>query len=215
MCYEPAKSNETYQNYFGYLTNDDVEKQLKNDTAWALLKSLYPTLSKDVPTWAAYNSLLGNAAPITTVTMLPVINGSPTEWENLYTAIKDAKNVSNILFPDGKTIISFDLQLYIKAVKLQVKPDVKAGYVFRMGELHVVFCVLKVLGKMIDGSGLDQVFEEAGKFFCHPSFIDKALLCQLKRWILFYQLQKTFTLINDQTRHIKYQMFVSVSAWKL
>ena len=32
----------------------------------------------------------------------------------------------------------------------------------KMGELHVVFTVLKVLGKMIDGSGLDQCFEEAG-----------------------------------------------------
>ena len=31
-----------------------------------------------------------------------------------------------------------------------------------MGELHVVFTTLKVLGKVIDGSGLDQAFEEAG-----------------------------------------------------
>ena len=31
-----------------------------------------------------------------------------------------------------------------------------------MGELHVVFTVLKVLGEMIDGSGLDQSLEEAG-----------------------------------------------------
>ena len=126
-----------------------------------MLKTLSPTLSKNVPAWAAYNSLLGNAALLTAVSTLPVINGSPTEWENLYTAIKEAKNLSNVIFPAGKTIISFDLQLYIKAIKLQVKPDVKADYVFRMGGLHVVFCVLKVLGKMIDGSGLDQVFEEA------------------------------------------------------
>ena len=32
-----------------------------------------------------------------------------------------------------------------------------------MGELDLVFCVLKVIGKSIDGSGLDQVFEEAGE----------------------------------------------------
>ena len=41
---------------------------------------------------------------------------------------------------------------------LQQKPDV----VFRMGELHVVFCALKVIRKLINGSGLDQIFDEAG-----------------------------------------------------
>ena len=95
--------------------------------------------------------------------MLPVINGSPTDWENLYTAIKAADELREIIYPEGKTIISFDLQLYIKAIQLQEEPDIKEGFVFRIGELHVVFCALKVLGKMINGSGLDQIFEEAGK----------------------------------------------------
>ena len=31
-----------------------------------------------------------------------------------------------------------------------------------MGELHVVFAVLKAIGKFIDNSGLDQAFIEAG-----------------------------------------------------
>ena len=34
------------------------------------------------------------------------------------------------------------------------------GFIFRMGELHVVFTVLKVLGKIINNSGLDLSFEE-------------------------------------------------------
>ena len=33
-----------------------------------------------------------------------------------------------------------------------------------MGELHIVFCALKVIGKLIDGSGLVQAFDEAGKW---------------------------------------------------
>ena len=40
--------------------------------------------------------------------------------------------------------------------------NIQNGFVFRMGELHVVFCALKVIGKLIDGSGLDQIFDEAG-----------------------------------------------------
>ena len=46
--------------------------------------------------------------------MLPIINGSPTEWEHLYAAMKEAEKIKNRIFKDGKTIFSFDLQLFIK-----------------------------------------------------------------------------------------------------
>ena len=55
------------------------------------------------------------------------------------------------------------LQLYIKVIRLQEGNGIKDSFVFRMGELHVVFCVLKVIGKLIDGSGYDKVFNEAGR----------------------------------------------------
>ena len=80
----------------------------------------------------------------------------------MYTAINEAEKLRQWVWSDGKTVILFDLQLYIKAIRLQQKPDICDNFVFRMGELHVVFCVLKVLEKLIDGSGLNQVFVEAG-----------------------------------------------------
>ena len=48
---------------------------------------------------------------------------------------------------------------------LQANLEIRNNLVFRMRELHAVFCFLKVLGKMIDGSGLDQVLEEACNLF--------------------------------------------------
>ena len=45
---------------------------------------------------------------------------------------------------------------------LQQRTDIQNGFVFRMGELQVVFCVLKIIEKLIDASGLDQIFDEAG-----------------------------------------------------
>ena len=96
--------------------------------------------------------------------MLPIIDGSPTEWEPLYASIKEAEKLRRKIFKDNKTIISFNLQLYIKTIRLQERNDIKELFVFRMGELHVVFCVLKAIGKFIYGSGLDQVFNEAGRY---------------------------------------------------
>ena len=34
--------------------------------------------------------------------------------------------------------------------------------IFHLGELHVVFAMLKVLGKCISESGIDRLFTEAG-----------------------------------------------------
>ena len=65
------------------------------------------------------------------------------------------------VFCDGKTINSFNFQLYIKSICLQEKMNIKNVHlVFRVGELHVAFCALKVIRKLIDGSGLDQSFKE-------------------------------------------------------
>ena len=71
-----------------------------------------------------------------------------------------------------KVIVSLDLQLYAKCIQLQEKNEI-IGFIFRMGELHVVFTVLKVLGKIINNSGLDLSFEEAGIY-------GPATLCQIK-----------------------------------
>ena len=119
----------------------------------------------EVPTWAAYNSVIGKSNPLKLVSTLPIIKGSPAECDNLYTAIRMGNDLIKKLLPEQKTIISFDLQLYAKAVLLQANPEIRNNFVFRMGELHAVFCFLKVLGKMIDGSGLDQAFEEARNLF--------------------------------------------------
>ena len=56
---------------------------------------------------------MGQKKPLTNVAMLPIINGSPTEWEILYSSMKEAEKLRRKIFKDGKTIVLFDLQLYI------------------------------------------------------------------------------------------------------
>ena len=46
------------------------------------------------------------------------------------------------------------MQLYAKAIRLEVTSDIRDNHFFRIGELYVVSTLLKVLGKLIDGSGL-------------------------------------------------------------
>ena len=91
---------------------------------WTLLKTLCIQSRMEVPTWAAYNSVIGKSNPLKLVSNLPIIKGSPTACDNLYTAIRMANDLIKKLLPEQKTIISFDLQLYAKAVLLQANPEI-------------------------------------------------------------------------------------------
>ena len=51
--------------------------------------------------------------------MLPVVNGSQTNWNNLYAVLKEAEKLWELVYCNGKRIITFDLQLYIEAMRLQ------------------------------------------------------------------------------------------------
>ena len=115
-CSEPCKSSKSCSNYFPFLSNNSVIVDNQQSNAiWFLLKTLSPALGQMVPAWAAYNSLMGKKKPLTNVAMLPMITESPTEWEKFYASIKEAEKLRRKIFRDGKTIISFHLQLYIKA----------------------------------------------------------------------------------------------------
>ena len=89
------------------------------------------------------------------------MQGSPTDGSYLYTALKSAQNLNATFSSAEKTIVSLDLQLYSKCIQLQSNLKISEQFIFRMGELHIVFAVLRTLGKIIDGSGLDQSFIEA------------------------------------------------------
>ena len=59
--------------------------------------------------------------------LLPVTNGSPTNWNNPYTALKEADKLREPVYCSSKTIVTFDLQLYNKAIQLQEKVDIEQG----------------------------------------------------------------------------------------
>ena len=47
-------------------------------------------------------------------------------------------------------------------MQMRENPDIRNNYIFRLGELHIVFAMIKVLGKYIENIGLDRLFIETG-----------------------------------------------------
>ena len=163
-CTEPPRINTSSSpDFFQNLMKEEETGLYRlRDRAYFLLKSLNITSRSDLPTWAAFNSLVEVEQPVTTFCSLPLIQGSPTDWSNLYSALLAAEKIRVSTSSSGKTVITLDLQLYSKCVQQQAREEISSKFVFRMGELHVVFAALKCIGKFIDNSGLDAVFIEAG-----------------------------------------------------
>ena len=118
---------------------------------------------KNVPTWKSYNSNIAPTPDKTTeIAVLPLIKSSPTDYSTLYTALCICQGISTSLTPGKRTIITLDLQLYIKAMQLSSKEEISKNYIFRIGELHAVFAMSKAIGRYIENSGLDQLFVHCG-----------------------------------------------------
>ena len=71
----------------------------------------------------------------------------------MFSSLKEVQKIYDILSPGTKTVVTWDLQLYSNSEIY--------NFVLRPGELHVVFTAFKMLGKIIDISGLGKAFEEA------------------------------------------------------
>ena len=104
----PNKSYQAFNNSF-----HDIERYKNIDTLWFTMKYFNnDNPIPSTPTWAAYNSLISKALPITTTCALPLYPAPPDDYSNLYQALNICQNISTKVAPDNKTIISLGLQLY-------------------------------------------------------------------------------------------------------
>ena len=94
----------------------------KKDLVWMLSKSLHNFLLFSF--WVSYNLLISKEIPTTSVCTLPIVNGSPTDFSNLYTALKIVQGISVVQVPGKKAVVLLDLQLYVKCIQFQSKQDI-------------------------------------------------------------------------------------------
>ena len=126
--------------------------------------------SRGMPTWAATNSLLLSAkerslpksSKTLTGIIAPLLRSSPTDYATLYKVLCITQGISAVVTgPNHKTIITLDLDLNERAVKLQQANGI-SNWFLRIGELHTCFASLHALGKYIEASGIDVVSIEEG-----------------------------------------------------
>lgn len=117
----------------------------------------------------AFNYLLSPSGPKTNIALVPpLIRLPPTEYDTLYTGLMRARDIAtHATGPDSIAVVTLDLQLYDMAMKLWMeREDIKKQFLFRPGELHIVFWSLAALGKYVGvvltkhGSKLDYTQQQ-------------------------------------------------------
>ena len=80
------KTNPQEQNYpiyTNHLSSKVMRISRNDDIVWTLMKTLNNDLAENIPTRSAYNSILADKKPTNTHCILPIIQGTPTDWSNL------------------------------------------------------------------------------------------------------------------------------------
>lgn len=95
--------------------------------------------------------------------MMSLLATPAYEWNTMLTVSRQAQNIPTVVLGEGhKIVITFDLQLHEKAVKLQMYTALALDYlVFPLGEMHTVMAALHALKSSIEDSGFDDVLVEA------------------------------------------------------
>jgi hypothetical protein len=107
------------------------------------------SVMKQFKTWGSFNSKITSETNQTNIGVIaPLLREPPSNYDALFTIIMRAKSVTNELLGHGnRTVVTFDLQLYNMAMKLWLSnPNIRQDFLFRPGELHILFWALSALG---------------------------------------------------------------------
>ena len=90
---------------------------------------------------------------MSSIKFLPIIDNKPDNFSTVYTTLQEAMKHSESKY----TVITFDLPLWIKAVRIILQT--KMPVVARLGGFHLLKSFLGCIGTIMKDSGLEDVFQ--------------------------------------------------------
>lgn len=161
---KPNPSDEITSDYDAPSSSIDLSSYGNADRIWGLCQAIDKNRLRRLPIWSAFNSLLSDTPTVIFSKGLHLCPGSPTDWGNLYTASKIVQGINLSVSGNNRKIVTLDLQLYSKCMQMREKNEIKGNFILWLGELHIVFSFLKVIGKYILSSDVDQMLNEVGMY---------------------------------------------------
>ena len=100
-----------------------------------------------IPSWSAFNTMVSCGAPSTTeVRYFPMINGTSTDYNTVYTFMKQVQQMMSSL-GQKYSVVTLDLAIYMKTKEIQWRhPEEFDDTVIRMGGFHIALHYLAAIG---------------------------------------------------------------------
>ena len=119
--------------------------------------------------------------------MFPLIPGPANNYSAIYTSFKLAQNATTHLC-DEKTIITLDLDLYERALKLRnSQPELMQHFILRLGELYIVFAQIRAIGRFCENTGIDYAWLKSD--LIGPCTVRQVLTCShMKRALIIHEV---------------------------
>ena len=118
-CNKPVQPNEVFKQYNDLSSIIDISHFTNRNRLWGMLQVVDVSQMCQLSTWNIFNSLLTKTPSITLCETLPLSPISPTNWTELYTALRQAQGTNMKVSPNEKTIVTLDLQLCAKCMELR------------------------------------------------------------------------------------------------
>ena len=184
---------------------------------WVLLRTKCNMDGSDqeIPGWSGFLSGTGKKPQnLTTIDYYPVINQPITEYKTVQQCLDHAEKATNEV-GQKYVITTFDLGVCMKAYPIVCNnPDKYKNHIILIGTFHLTCAYLRMVGKKMAGSGIDDVFLEAnlvgsgslsgilnGKNYARSMHCHKVLVESLERLLLskFAQGHQTlWSRLSDQ-----------------
>ena len=119
-----------------------------------------------IPDWAGFMSLVLSRQSLTKVGALLLLPEVAHEWSIMLTVVLQASKFKTLVTgEEHPTVITFDMDLYEKAVHLvDARDDMKGTVLPRLSELHAVMTALRALRSSVENSGIDEAWIESGVY---------------------------------------------------
>ena len=116
--------NQIKQDWYHANTSQDEDAN-KRDFAWVFTRLLPTKLfevelepmtadQQKIPSWSAFNTMVSCGAPSTTeVVYFPMINGTSTDYNTVYTVMNQVQQMMSSLGQEY-SVVTYDLAIYMK-----------------------------------------------------------------------------------------------------
>ena len=125
------------------------------DFAYILLK-VYQSQVDVLPGWTGFNMLVKGLEipPVSKIRYLPIVDGSPSDYSTLYTALQQSMKIADELLLE-KVVLVFDEAIYAKIQQIRWKDErFLSRFIVRLGDFHATMSFLSAIGKLFGDAGL-------------------------------------------------------------